>query len=189
MRLFVAVEIGAPVRRAALATIDELRERTARLAPRARMTWLTDERLHITVRFIGHVDDARGEAIRIALEAPLDAPSFDLTVEGIGAFPPRGAPRVFWAGLTAGREGLLRLERSVSARLAELVPAEDRPYAPHLTLARVKEPAGLARASLFDGLTDRLLGRVRVEAITLFESRLSSKGPTYLPLLQTMLRS
>lgn len=150
---------------------------------------MTDERLHITVRFIGHVDDAQGQAISRALESRLDAPAFDLTIEGVGAFPPRGAPRVFWAGLTDGRDGLLRLERDVSARLAGLVPPEERPYAPHLTLARVKEPAGVARAALFEGLTDRLFGRVRVEAITLFESRLSSKGPTYVALHRTMLRS
>ena len=89
------------------------------------------------------------------------------------------------AVLAGGRS----LERAVSQRLETLVPAEDRPYAPHLTLARVKEPAGLSRAALFQGLTSRQFGRVHVDAITLFESRLSPKGPTYVALQRTALRA
>ena len=64
-----------------------------------------------------------------------------------------------------------------------------RPYSPHLTLARVREAAGLRSASLLDGLEDRSLGTTRIDAITLFQSRLSPKGPTYVPLLRTSLRA
>ena len=188
MRLFVAIEMNRSVEDAAREVIDDLRDRASRLAPRARITWAAPERLHVTVRFIGEADEARAQAIRSALGATIDAPVFDVTVEGVGAFPPKGAPRVFWAGLTDGRDGLLDVERAVSQRLETLVPAEDRPYAPHLTLARVKEPAGLAQAALLEGLATRQFGRVHVDAITLFESRLSPKGPTYVPLQRTALR-
>lgn len=188
MRLFVAVEMNAPVEEAAREIIDDLRARVARLAPHARITWSAPERIHITVRFIGDADDSRAQAIRSALGPTIDAPVFDLTVEGVGAFPPKGPPRVFWAGLTDGRDGLLEVEHAVSQRLETLVPAEDRPYAPHLTLARVKEPAGLSRAALFEGLTTRRFGRVHVDAITLFESRLSPKGATHVPLQRSALR-
>jgi 2'-5' RNA ligase len=188
MRLFVAVEMNRVVGDAAREVIDELRDRVTRLAPRARITWSEPERLHITVRFIGDADEPRTHAIRAALGPAIDAPVFDLTVEGVGAFPPKGPPRVFWAGLTDGRDRLLEVERAVSQRLATLVPAEDRPYAPHLTLARVKEPAGISRASLFESLTTRQFGRVHVDAITLFESRSSSKGATHVPLQRSALR-
>ena len=188
MRLFIAVETNHAVEDAAREAIDELRARVTRLAPRARVTWSAPERIHITVRFIGEADEARAQAIRSALGPTIDAPVFDLTVDGLGAFPPKGPPRVFWAGLTDGRDGLLEVERAVSQRLETLVPAEDRPYAPHVTLARVKEPAGLSRAALFEGLTTRRFGRVHVEAITLFESRLSSKGATHVPLQRSALR-
>jgi 2'-5' RNA ligase len=90
--------------------------------------------------------------------------------------------------LTEGRDRLLEVERVVSRRLKTLIPAEDRPYAPHLTLARVKEPAGLSRAALFEGLTSRQFGRVHVDAITLFESRLSPQGATHVPLQRSALR-
>jgi RNA 2',3'-cyclic 3'-phosphodiesterase len=188
MRLFVAVEMNESVAEAARDTIDDLRARATRLAPRARVTWSAPDRLHITVRFIGEADEASTRAIRSALGPTIDAAVFDLAVEGVGAFPPKGPPRVFWAGLTDGRNGLLEVERVVSERLKSLVPAEDRPYAPHLTLARVKEPAGLSRAALLEGLTSRQFGRVHVDAITLFESRLSPKGATHVPLQRSALR-
>jgi len=188
MRLFVAVEMNESVAEAARDTIDDLRARATRLAPRARVTWSAPDRIHITVKFIGEADETSTQAIRSALGPTIDAPVFDLAVEGVGAFPPKGPPRVFWAGLTDGRDGLLEVERVVSERLKSLVPAEDRPYAPHLTLARVKEPAGLARATLFEGLTTRQFGSVHVDAITLFESRLSPKGATHVPLQRSALR-
>jgi 2'-5' RNA ligase len=188
MRLFVAVEMNESIAEAMRDTITELRARVTSLAPRARVTWSAPDRIHITVRFIGEADDARTQAIRSALGPSIEAPVFDLTVEGIGAFPPKGPPRVFWAGLTDGRNGLLEVERVVSQRLKALVPAEDRPYAPHLTLARVKEPAGLSRAALFEGLTSHRFGRLHVDAITLFESRLSPKGATHVPLQRSALR-
>jgi 2'-5' RNA ligase len=188
MRLFIAVEMDRAVEDAAREVIDELRNRVARLAPRARITWSAPERLHVTVRFIGDADESKTHAIRSALGPTIDAPRFDLLVEGVGAFPPKGPPRVFWAGLTDGRDGLLEVERAVSQRLETLVPAEDRPFAPHLTLARVKEPAGLSRATLFESLTTRQFGTVHVDAITLFESRLSSQGATHVPLQRSVLR-
>ena len=188
MRLFIAVEINRSVAEAAREVLDDLRARVMRLAPRARVTWSAPDRIHVTVRFIGEADEARALAIRSALGPTIDAPVFDLVVEGVGAFPPKGPPRVFWAGLTDGRDGLLEVERVVSLRLETLVPAEDRPYSPHLTLARVKEPAGLSRATLFEGLATRPFGRVHVDAITLFESRLSPKGATHVPLQRTALR-
>jgi 2'-5' RNA ligase len=188
MRLFIAVEMKETVQEAARDVISELRDRAARVAPRARITWATPERLHVTVRFIGQADETRTQAIRSALGATIDAPVFDVTIEGVGAFPPKGPPRVFWAGLTDGRSGIVDLERAVSARLDTIIAAEERQYSPHLTLARVKDPAGLRREALFEGLAARHFGRVHVDAITLFESRLSSKGPTYVPLQRTALR-
>ena len=122
------------------------------------------------------------------LEPPLDLNPFDLTVSGVGAFPPKGFPRVVWAGLTGGRDRLLTVERSVSERLAQAgVPREERPYSPHLTLARVRDAAGLRSVALVGDFREVSLGTTTVDAITLFESRLSPKGPTYVPLARTPL--
>ena len=188
MRLFVGIEISQAVVAATLDLVAQLQAACSALAPRARLTWVTAERLHITIRFIGHVDDARVDQMRAVLEPPLTLDPFDLTIAGVGTFPPKGPPRVVWAGLAGGRDQLLALEPEVSERLAGAgVPREERPFNPHLTLARVRDAAGLRSAPFVGSLRDISLGTTSVDAITLFESRLSPKGPTYVALARTPL--
>jgi 2'-5' RNA ligase len=189
MRLFTAIELDDAVVRAAGELVAELRRRQEQQAPRSRVAWVTPERMHVTVRFIGHKDDVASARIRAVLERPIAVAPFTLKVGELGSFPPRGPARVFWAGLAGAHESLAAVEREVTARLAEVdVPPEDRPYSPHLTLGRVKEAGGLKAVALFRELEDTVLGTTSVQAITLFESRVSSKGPTYVPLQRTILR-
>jgi 2'-5' RNA ligase len=187
VRLFIAIDVGPDVRREAARVVAELKRRVERMAPRARVSWVKPERLHITVRFIGQVDDAVASRVSAALAPPFDMAPFELTIATTGSFPPRRPPRVLWAGITSGVEPLQLLERKLAARLGSLVPADDdRPYSPHLTLARIKEPAGMRPAPLFDGVEHTMFGVVRVAAVTLFESRMSAE-PEYVPLGHTSL--
>jgi RNA 2',3'-cyclic 3'-phosphodiesterase len=189
VRLFVAVEIGEKLARQAAKLTQELERRATAAARGAKVTWIPADRMHLTIRFIGEVDDGKASMVRQALEKPLAVAPFGLTLCGAGTFPRSGTPRVLWLGITAGEEQLLHLEREISARLVPLgIPEEDRPYSPHLTLARVREPAGLKSARLLEGLTDRRVGTTHIEAITLFQSKLSPKGPTYTPLLRMLLK-
>lgn len=188
MRLFVAVEIAPAVAAAAAALIERLRERAKRLAPRSRITWVPADRLHVTVRFIGNVDADRADAVGQVLAPPLGQAPFDLTLAGVRSFPPKGPPRVLSSGVTDGREPLVAIEERVSERLARVgIAAEPRPYTPHLTLARVREAGGLRPAALLEATGEATLGTTTVEAITLFESRLSPTGPTYVALQRTSL--
>ena len=189
MRLFVACDVGPAVGDAAAALIDELKARVARLAPHARLTWVPKERLHVTVRFIGHVDAARATAITRALAPPLGHAAFEAVVEGAGVFPDRRPPRVVWAGLAAGGDQLMRLAREVNARLAPLVGVDSEELRPHLTLARVKEAHGLRAEPLLAGLEHVPLGSCRIDAVTLFESRQSGGVLQYVPLHTTALEA
>lgn len=189
MRLFVAIEIEAAVAREIAAVGDELRHRAATLAPSSRITWVPPDRLHLTVRFIGEVNEPRGEALAAALQPPMLAEPFDLVVAGVGAFPGSGSPRVMWVGLGGELDSVHAVEQEVSTRLAQCgVPREDRAYRPHLTLARVHDAGGLRAKQLIEGFQTCEFGRSRVDTITLFQSRLSPKGPTYVPLQRTFLR-
>ena len=188
MRLFVAVEIGPDVQATALRVIDELKRRTVQSAPHARVTWVKPGHLHLTVRFIGEVDADLNERILTTLSEPLRVPAFELTLAGTGTFPPKRPPRVIWAGITAGLNELHALEREVRSRLDRLVaPDGDRAYHPHLTLGRVKNPAGLRPACCSKGSKRPYSVSFASEAVTLFESRLSSSGPTYVVLGRTEL--
>jgi 2'-5' RNA ligase len=189
MRLFCAVDLEPAVASAASALADELRSRAARVAPLARITWIPPERMHLTVRFIGQTDDPLTAAILTALATPLQVAAFDLRVGGVGAFPRGGKPQVLWAAVEAGTPQLQAIEREVTRRLDTVgIPPETRPFHPHLTLARVREAAGLRTTPLFTNLENTSLGATRVETITLYESRLSPRGPTYRALQQISLQ-
>ena len=129
MRLFIALDIPAKVRVA----LTNYMERTRALAPDAR--WARVEGLHVTLKFIGHVDDTAVEKIKAAL-APIKTVPFDVKFTGVGFFPNPNAARVFWAGVDGG-DHLPNLASSIDAAMEQLgLPGETKPYHPHLTLAR-----------------------------------------------------
>jgi 2'-5' RNA ligase len=188
MRLFIGLELGDDTRERCADLIGELRDRARRLAPTARITWAAPDRLHVTVRFIGDVEPATAGTIAEALAPPLDVPPFDLIAHGAGSFPPRGKPKVLWAGLSGGRSEAAAIARRIAGRLDPILgTAEERGYNPHVTLARIREAAGLRTGDVLKGLEDLDLGTTRVDAVTLFESRLSPNGPSYVPLVRVAL--
>src|SRR3954471_24901570 len=189
MRLFIAVELPPSVAAAATAASDALRERVHQRAPRARLTFVTPGRMHLTLRFLGEINRDRGTAIAQAFAAPLDHHSFPLTLGEAGVFPARGAPRTVWLAIADGRAALRTLEEAVASRLDTIgVPREARPFSPHLTLARVRDPTGLQGVGFLQDLAPPPHAAGMVDAITLFESRLSPGGPIYTVLQRTSLR-
>jgi|SRR6476661_4918770 len=129
MRLFIALDIPAEIR----ARLTEYMEHARALAPDAR--WARVEGLHVTLKFIGHVDDAMVAKIKAVL-ASIKAAPFEVKFPGIGFFPNPNAARVFWAGVD-GSDSLPSLASSIDAAMEKLgFPHETKPYHPHLTLAR-----------------------------------------------------
>jgi 2'-5' RNA ligase len=129
MRIFIALDIPADVR----AGLTKYMDRARLLAPEAR--WARVEGLHVTLKFIGQVSDARVEEIKTAL-AMVKAAPFAVNFSGVGFFPNPNASRVFWAGVDGG-DHLPRLASSIDVALERLCfPRETKPYHPHLTLAR-----------------------------------------------------
>ncbi len=188
MRLFVAVELPTDVKAAASRLIDDLRGRCEDIARRARISWSAPERLHLTLQFIGEADPSRTQAIEQALEPPIDVPPFEMVLGGTGAFPGARRPRVIWAGVTAGAQRLRDLQHQVAARLSLAgVAPDDRPFQPHLTLARVRDAAGLRVPALLEGHTNAVLGRLSVGETVLFESRATAGGQEYVARQRTRL--
>ena len=110
-----------------------------------RLRWTHPGNWHLTLRFLGNVPTPRLPELTTALAEVAFAP-FTLAVGRAGAFPARGTPRVLWLGLTRGGKECASLAGAVNAALAPLGFApEGRPFAPHLTLARVHEARGIDR--------------------------------------------
>jgi 2'-5' RNA ligase len=132
MRLFTAIDISAEVK-------ESIRALVARLRPLAKITWSPVENLHITTKFIGEWPEPKLENMKKTLAAIPVPPPFTIHVRGLGWFPNPRHPRVFWAGVEGGPP-LRALAQATEQAVAGLgVPVEQRPYSPHLTLARIKD--------------------------------------------------
>ena len=183
MRLFVAVELDEAVRIAAERTAGMLRDRLRGTRLDAR--WVTADKLHFTLVFIGHVDDAHADRFAAAIQRPFVRAAFPIRLGTCGVFPPSGPPRVIWIGVAEGAEALRELQHDVVVRLEPLgFEAERRPFSAHLTLARVKDidrrasrhARGIVTAAPPPDAAS-LVARV-----TLFRSHLSPQGSRYEPL-------
>ena len=184
MRLFAGIELDEGVKAAAARVIEDLATQLGRVSPGFDARWVPPATLHLTLSFLGEVADERVSGIAAQLRPPFRECRFHLTLRGCGAFPRSGHPRVVWIGLEHGVSELVRLQGEVAARLEPLgFPPERRAYAPHLTIARVKN-AGRAPAALRHALraTAAACGPSEVGAVTLFRSRLSPRGSAYEPL-------
>ncbi|MCC7173609.1 MAG: RNA 2',3'-cyclic phosphodiesterase [Bryobacterales bacterium] len=173
MRLFTGIDLPDEIR-------GRLRLLIERLKPAARVNWSSVENLHVTTKFIGEWPDPRVEELTQALGEMAPAPGIRIAVEGLGWFPNPRSPRVFWAGIKAD-PALAELARSTDRTCARLgAPVETRPYSPHLTLARIKEPAPLDRLrEAIAALGETSFGEFRADRFHLYQSRLTGSGSVY----------
>lgn len=164
-RLFVIAELP-----------DEVKERLSAISyglPGA--AWIPPEEMHLTLRFIGEVDESLFRIIQEALEG-IQGKSFYLTLKGVGHFPKRGEPEKLWVGV-AENEDLVRLRNKIESVLVRRgLEPETRKFHPHVTLARVKDSRApwigqyLVENSLF------LMHEIPVQGFQLYSSKLAPAG-------------
>ncbi len=183
-RLFIAVDIDAETREQIGRISSGLREI---IDARTKASWVRPDRMHLTLHFFGNADAVIEQHVRDVLAHPMAEPAFQLSFQGLGFFPERGSPRVLWLGIRDGTAALRRLQAGLNASGSRPGRA-DEPFTPHLTLARFKER--MPRAKLAE-LTDipASAGPSRIDRVTLYKSRLSPAGPTYVPLAEALLRT
>jgi len=173
MRLFVAIDLPYEVRRNLELLLQMLR-------PKADLQWSPPSNLHITTKFIGEWPEEDLDILKEALAGIPVPGEFRVDIQGLGWFPDDRNPRVFWAGIRGG-ESLPQLARSAEDACASLgIPRENRPYSPHLTLARIRRPADLAplRRTL-ESLPSDHFGRFTASHFHLYESKLRPGGSIY----------
>jgi len=186
MRIFIGIDIDPEVR----ARIARFLEGVQGFAPDAR--WVRPESLHITLKFIGEQPIERVEAITERLRR-VGSSAFEIRSAGYGFFPTAKAARVFWIGIQAGPQ-LTEVAEKIDVAVAELgVPREDRPFSPHLTLARAGGRSGSPKWRKGDGpnaifatLEKRLaamgeldFGTMTAREFNLYQSQLSPGGSKY----------
>lgn len=177
MRLFTAIELPKDVRLVLESSAEQLR---VRLGRSVEARWVEPEKLHLTVRFIGHVEDDRAPALLDRVRMPIAIPPFHLRLSGCGVFPASGPPRVIWIGVVEGAMPLTQLHEELNGRVAPFgYEPERRPFSAHLTLARVKTARSIAsfRAAVRAFTTPEI--RCEVAQVTVFRSHLSPRGSRY----------
>jgi len=183
MRLFVAVDLPGPIRAALAEQQKSFRDSLGKAGLGAR--WVNPAGIHLTLKFLGHVQDERLNEISQALARLGGFTPFQVEVKGFGCFPTPNRPRVLWAGLEAPPD-LARLASKVEESMEKLgFEREQREFNPHLTLARFKEPRPLpALRELVEVRSDVPLGRFEICDYFLFESKLHPGGAEYRKLAQ-----
>jgi 2'-5' RNA ligase len=178
MRLFVAFDLPGEVRQALGELIGQLRP----LGPAAR--WVRPEAMHLTLKFLGHVQDQADarplDSIRAALTAVHSSAPVEMQFRGVGFFPDARSPRVVWCGIDSS-PNLVPLAADISLALEPLgFPPEDRAFVPHLTLALLDASRGSAKlVRAAEELKSRAFGSARETEFHLFESILRPSGAEY----------
>jgi RNA 2',3'-cyclic 3'-phosphodiesterase len=176
VRLFVAVNLP-PAEKERLDAVLDVLKRSA-----LPFRWVESESLHITLKFLGEVPEAKYDSVVAAIaRAGAGISPFDVDMGGFGAFPSRAQPRILWVAV--GASALLgEAQRRVEDEMESLgFPREARPFHAHVTLGRARSRDGGVVGEQLDRITALLVykARVRVESIDLMRSRTAPGGARY----------
>jgi RNA 2',3'-cyclic 3'-phosphodiesterase len=175
VRTFLAIELDDAIRQRLAAVQERLRSQAG------GVKWVEPANIHLTLKFLGEIEEDVAALVAEAL-APVAAgiEPFEMRAAGIGSFPPHGAPRVVWVGIQETTGRLLELHRRVERELEALdIEREDRPFAAHVTLGRVKDRPDPRLRHALDARAAEDFGTQPVTHVTFFQSILSPAGPTY----------
>ena len=176
VRAFLALEITEEVRGRLGAVQERLK------AVGAQVGWVLPENIHLTVAFLGDVFASSVSVLSDRLDGAVGAvPAFTLSIQGLGTFGPPRVPRVVWAGVAAPPPEIFKLHEAVAGVLkASGIAVEERPFAPHLTIGRVRGPKGAgALTSELASIKNTAFGDVRVVRLLLMRSHLEQPRARY----------
>lgn len=174
IRTFIALELSAPLRGRILELIEQMR------GMGVRASWARDSTLHMTIKFLGDVEEAAMSDVVSAVQAAAArVPCFAFTSCSIGAFPSARRPRVLWIGVEADGE-LLELASGVEAELARAgFPKERRPFRPHVTFGRIRDTTQEGAASRALSELTAPVERVVVREVRVMRSTLGRGGAVH----------
>ncbi len=176
VRVFIAVPFPADLKAKLTALQREFRHLPLAAA------WVQEAGFHLTLKFLGEVEFTQIAPILSCMkDVAKGYQPFALTLHGVGVFPHESSPRVLWVGIQDETGLLKQMQQTLEARLMQIgFPSENRPFAPHLTLARLKRVA--RRSELLASLEahrEVVLGAFDVDQINLMESQLHPSGARY----------
>lgn len=176
IRAFIAIEVTDEVRRN-IASFQSFLKNT-----QANIKVVNPENIHFTLVFLRDIDASIVGLVSDTIAGTVESVApFSFEVCGVGFFGRRHSPRVVWAGAKGDLEPLLDIQKRLVVSLRELgLDFEERPYTPHLTLARVRSPKNVDELlSALESRKDERFGQVEVKRLVLIKSELQPQGPRY----------
>jgi 2'-5' RNA ligase len=180
IRSFIAIELSEEAKEGLARLRRELERGQHRF-----VKWVEPGGIHLTLKFLGNIPSKQVKEITEAIgKAAQGISPFHLEISGTGVFPSPKQVRVFWVGVGGEVDKLSRLQRSIDSALAALGFAkEERPYVPHLTLARIREGTSVPERRSFGELVASTVFEdkysIEVEAVRLMRSQLTPAGAVY----------
>lgn len=167
-RIFLAVSLDDENRHHVAASLDGVDVPGDHVPP---------SKWHVTLRFIGRVDDVLLDRIRASLDQGDLGGPFQLSWGGLGAFPKASKATVLWIAIDRGLDDLTALADRMGAALEDAgLEPEDRPFRPHLTISRIRPHEDVA--DLVESF-EPIGGTMRVTSVDLYESHLGRGGARY----------
>ena len=175
MRIFIAIEINYELK-AELGAIQE------KLRPAgADAKWVKPENIHLTLRFIGEIDEQRMKDVNeAATKAFTGIESFSMSLGEAGAFPDTEYPRVLWVGIKYGATNLKALADRIEKELVDKnFGNADKPFSPHMTIARLRTYRNAQKLAQMLSLVKVPAVSQKVENVSIIQSSLTPSGPIY----------
>lgn len=189
MRTFIAVDIDEDIKKAVGDIISRLKKGIQFTG--AFPSWVPVENMHLTMKFLGEVDEGILPKINESLRGiSAEFQPFDITLEKIGVFPNKKAPRVIWIGIKQGKEQLALLQQKIEFEMELLgFTPENREFSPHLTLARIKSMRGVeGMMDVIFSHSNYLAGTCSIKELIIYRSVLQKTGAVYTPLYKIPLK-
>lgn len=176
IRTFIAIELDGVSRHTLSSFIDEVKK-----AIRGNINWTKIENLHFTLKFLGEISNTQIEEVsNIINKITIRHTPFEAKVTGIGFFPAIKRPRIIWAGISDGKENMLKIANDIESSIEHLgFKKENREFTAHLTIARVRDYHIKIDHKILDALSKEDICTFKVDHITLFKSELLPSGPVY----------
>jgi RNA 2',3'-cyclic 3'-phosphodiesterase len=186
IRTFIALDIGPTVRDRIVSLQNNL------ASSGAEVKWVEKANLHLTLLFLGEVDNRDLMAVsRAVAESAVGHSAIDLSIEGTGCFPNMRRPRVVWIGVGKGLEEVRTLHKALEEPLLELgcYRREERQFTPHVTLGRIRSEKPMPElAAALEKKQDYQAGETLIREVLVMSSDLSSRGPIYTVMSRGKLR-
>lgn len=181
IRCFMAVECGGDELAAKFTEVRRVLEAT-----RADIRFVETENIHLTLKFLGEIEQSLVEQVSQVVEGTSFQP-FTARIERVGVFPNLRRPRVVWAGITEGASRLEEMWSEIDGELSKLgFERERRRFSAHITIGRVR--SGRNRDKLvheISSLSDYVFGDLHVDRVALKKSVLTPRGPIYSTLAES----